>query len=116
MSTPATIGPCLRHASGAIERLEAGGLPLGINGAPPYQFGSAKLATGYLLVIFTDGLVEAEDDGEREYCEERVLPVVQALQSGTAAEALKRLLSSVDAFVGLTRQHDDIACLVLRMT
>jgi phosphoserine phosphatase RsbU/P len=108
--------PVLRHASGAIERLEAGGLPLGINSSLPYQFGSATLATGDLLLIFTDGLVEAEDAGEREYGEERMLPVVQTLQSGTAAEAIKRIMSSVDVFVGLTRQHDDITCLVLRMT
>jgi sigma-B regulation protein RsbU (phosphoserine phosphatase) len=108
--------PVLRHASGAIERLEAGGLPLGINSAVAYQSGTANLGAGDLLLIFTDGLVEAENDGEHEYGEERMLPVVQALQSGTAAEALKRIMSSVDAFVGLTRQHDDITCLVLRMT
>ena len=108
--------PVLRHASGAMERLEAGGLPLGITSARPYEFGTATLAKGDLLLIFTDGLVEAEDDGEHEYGEERMLPVVQALQSGSAAEALKRIMNSVDAFVGLTRQHDDITCLVLRMT
>jgi serine phosphatase RsbU (regulator of sigma subunit) len=108
--------PVLRHASGAIERLEAGGLPLGINAAVSYQCGTATLSAGDLLLIFTDGLVEAEDDGEHEYGEERMLPVLQTLRSGTAAEALKRIMSSVDAFVGLTRQHDDITCLVLRMT
>jgi len=107
--------PVLRHASGAIERLEAGGLPLGITAARPYQSGSATLSAGDLLFIFTDGLVEAEDDKEHEYGEERMLPVVQRLPSGTASEALKRIMSSVDAFVGFTRQHDDITCLVLRM-
>ena len=108
--------PVLRHASGAVERLEAGGLPLGINSAVAYQFGTATLGKGDLLLIFTDGLVEAEDDKEREYGEERMLPVVQSCQSGAAAEVLKRIMSSVDAFVGLTRQHDDITCLVLRMS
>jgi sigma-B regulation protein RsbU (phosphoserine phosphatase) len=108
--------PVLRHVSGAIERLEAGGLPLGINAALPYQSGTGTLAMGDLLLIFTDGLVEAEDDSEHEYGEERMLPVVQTLQSGSAAEALKRIMSSVDDFVALTRQHDDITCLVLRMT
>jgi serine phosphatase RsbU (regulator of sigma subunit) len=107
--------PVLRRASGAIERLETGGLPLGIRAALPYQCGAATLAPGDLLLIFTDGLVEAEDDEEREYGEDRMLPVVLALQSVTAAEALKRIMSAVDAFVGLTRQHDDITCLVLRM-
>ena len=108
--------PVLRHASGAIERLEAGGLPLGITTARPYQSGAATLASGDLLLIFTDGLVEAEDDRECEYGEGRMLPVVQGLQDATAFGAIKRIMSSVDAFVGLTRQHDDITCLVLRMS
>jgi phosphoserine phosphatase RsbU/P len=99
-----------------MERLEAGGLPLGIRAALVYQCGTTKLAHGDLLLIFTDGLVEAEDGQSHEYGEERMLPAVQSLQNATANEALKRLMSSVDAFVGLTRQHDDITCLVLRMT
>jgi serine phosphatase RsbU (regulator of sigma subunit) len=107
--------PVLRHASGAIERLEAGGLPLGITTARPYLSGTATLGRGDLLLIFTDGLVEAEDDQEREYGEARMLSVVQALDNRTAGGAIKSIMSSVDGFVGLTRQHDDITCLVLRM-
>jgi sigma-B regulation protein RsbU (phosphoserine phosphatase) len=107
--------PVLRRASGVIERLEAGVRPLGISATRSYQYGTAALSSGDLLLIFTDGLVEAEDDREREYGEERMLPVVQAVQSATAAEAIKRIMSSVDAFVGLTRRHDDITCLGLRM-
>jgi serine phosphatase RsbU (regulator of sigma subunit) len=60
--------------------------------------------------------LEAENDQSHEYGEERMLPTVHALQNATANEALKRLMSSVDTFVGLMRQHDDITCLVLRMT
>jgi phosphoserine phosphatase RsbU/P len=107
--------PVLRHATGAVERLEAGGLPLGISAAVEYRSGTATLARGDFLLIFTDGLVEAENAQEREFGEERMLPVVQALQGATAAEGLKRIMMSVDAFVGLTRQHDDITCLLLRM-
>jgi len=33
---------------------------------------------------------------------------------GTAKEVLSDLMSSVDAFVGATRQHDDIACMVVK--
>jgi sigma-B regulation protein RsbU (phosphoserine phosphatase) len=106
----------LRHSSGAIERLEAGGLPLGITAARPYGSGNATLASGDLLFIFTDGLVEAEDSQAREYGEERMLATLQSLRGSTAAEDIKTVMSSVDAFVGLTRQHDDITTLVLRKT
>lgn len=108
--------PVLRRASGAIERMEVGGLPLGINAARSYQSGVVTLARGDLLLIFTDGLVEAENEKALEYGEERMLPMVQSLQNAAAGEAVKHVMSSVDAFVGLTRQHDDITCLVLKMS
>ena len=108
--------PVLLHDSGAVERLEEGGLPLGIHSATPYRSGTASLGIGDLLVIFTDGLVEAEDEQTQEYGEERMLPSVQSVRGATAAEALRRIMSAVDQFVGLTRQHDDITCLVLRRT
>ena len=105
--------PVLRRASGAIERLEAGGLPLGITPSAPYECGSTTLTANDLLLIFTDGLVEAENDREAEYGESRTLAILSGA-AGSASELLKQLMSSLDAFVGLARQHDDITCLVLR--
>ena len=105
--------PVVRRASGAIERLEVGGLPFGITAARPYESGTTTVASGDLLIIFTDGLVEAENAGAVEFGEERMLPVIQSMQNETAHGSLKRLMTSVDEFVGQTRQHDDITCLVL---
>lgn len=105
--------PVLRHVSGAIERLETGGLPLGITPRARYECGDTTLAAKDLLLIFTDGLVEAENDREEEYGEPRMLTILSGAE-GSAGEVLKQLMSSVDAFVGLARQHDDITCLVLR--
>ena len=106
--------PVLRHVSGVIERLETGGLPLGIRAEVPYECGNTRLGGGDLLLIFTDGLAEAEDAHAQEYGEPRVLEMVRGLAEGSAAEALKRIMGSVDAFVGATRQHDDMTCLVVR--
>jgi len=105
--------PVLRHVSGAIERLETGGLPLGITPGALYECGHTTLDAKDLLLIFTDGLVEAENDREEEYGEPRMLGILSGA-GGSASEVLKQLMSSVDAFVGLARQHDDITCLVLR--
>ena len=44
-----------------------------------------------------------------------MLGVIAGLGQGSAAEALGALTASVNAFVGATRQHDDITCLVLRV-
>jgi sigma-B regulation protein RsbU (phosphoserine phosphatase) len=105
--------PVLRHGSGTVERLETGGMPLGIAKGARYECGNTTLGANDLLLIFTDGLPEAENEREEEYGEPRMLEVLSAAQ-GSAAEVLKQLMSSADKFVGLTRQHDDITCLVLR--
>ena len=58
--------PILRRQSGNIERLQVGGVPLGILEDAPYQSGSVTLQTGDWLVIFTDGVVEAENQRQEE--------------------------------------------------
>jgi phosphoserine phosphatase RsbU/P len=107
--------PVLCRSSGRLERLEAGGVPLGIQSDADYDKGAALLSSGDLLAIFTDGLVEAENPSGEEYGEPRMVETVRALSKRSAAEDLERLLSSVDAFVGAARQHDDITCLILRI-
>ena len=106
--------PVLRRAAGAQERLEAGGLPLGVMASARFEQGTVTLGSGDLLVVFTDGVTEAENERQEEYGEPRLLEVVRGLESGTAADGLKIVMSAVDAFVGRTRQHDDITALVMR--
>jgi phosphoserine phosphatase RsbU/P len=106
--------PILRRASGQIERLTVGGLPFGIMPEAKYESGSATLAPGDWLVIFTDGLVEAENARQEEYGEPRVLTVLEAGKSFSPADLLKRLMFELDVFVGATPQHDDVTCMLLK--
>ncbi|HEY1339651.1 MAG TPA: PP2C family protein-serine/threonine phosphatase [Bryobacteraceae bacterium] len=106
--------PALSRASGPIERLETGGLPLGIMPAARYQMGSAHIGQGDVLLIFTDGLIEAEDDAQREYGEPRLMELLVRVGAESARETLRRIIGSVEEFAGAARQHDDITCLVLR--
>ena len=106
--------PILRRASGSLERLEVGDLPLGINADVKFTRGVVTMAARDLLVIFTDGLIEAVNDAEQEFGEARVLEVVKSTENAGAQGTLKNLLSAVDSFVGHARQHDDLTCLLLR--
>jgi serine phosphatase RsbU (regulator of sigma subunit) len=108
--------PVLRRASGQFERLLTGGVPLGLMPNAAYACGSVTLAAGDLLVIFTDGLVEAEDEKEEQYGEPRMLATLNSRLDTTAAEVLRNLMTSADRFVGTAPQHDDLTCLVLRIT
>jgi sigma-B regulation protein RsbU (phosphoserine phosphatase) len=107
--------PFIRRASGSLERLETGDLPLGIDAGVRFTCGAATMAPRDLLVIFTDGLIEAVNDAGQEFGESRLLDVLKSSAAAGAQATLKNLLSAVDAFVGHTRQHDDITSLLLRI-
>ena len=106
--------PILRRNSGAIERLSKGGLPLGMWADKSYEAGSLVLQPGDWLVIFTDGVVEAVNNRDEEYGEQRMLNVLQAGVATTPDELLRRVMSDLDAFVGLTPQHDDVTCMLVK--
>jgi len=106
--------PILRRSVGTIERLDRGGLPLGIDAQAAYQTGAVKLQAGDWLVIFTDGVVEAVNEHGAEYGEQRLLNVLQTGTSATPEELLRRIISDLDTFVGETPQHDDITCMLLK--
>jgi sigma-B regulation protein RsbU (phosphoserine phosphatase) len=112
--------PILRRVSGAVERLSAGGPPFGLPSftEEPIVYASARvqLQPGDLLVIFTDGLVEAINDADQEYRESRLLASIESAPQESSEAMLKRIMAAVNAFTGAARQHDDITCLVLRVT
>jgi hypothetical protein len=108
--------PILRRRSGLIERLEVGGLPLGIMEVAPYQSGEVTMQTGDWLVAFTDGVIEAENILQQEYGEQRFLAMLHSGVMLTPAMLLNSILLDLDRFVGGAPQHDDVTCVLLRAT
>jgi sigma-B regulation protein RsbU (phosphoserine phosphatase) len=106
--------PIFRHANGALESLEVGGLPLGIRSDVIYETASLALKPGDALIFFTDGVVEAFNEAGEEFGNARWLEAIRDLPDWNAQETLKFLMKKVDDFVGFTRQSDDITCLVFR--
>jgi sigma-B regulation protein RsbU (phosphoserine phosphatase) len=106
--------PILRRSSGAVERLDAGGIPLGILQEAVHQTGATRLGADEWLVIFTDGVVEAVNPGGEEYEEPRLIRLVDGAGTSTPPELLRRLLAELDSYVGNTPQHDDMTCLLLK--
>jgi len=106
--------PILRRSGGLIERLDVGGLPLGIQADAKYESASVALASGDWLVIFTDGLVEAVNASDEEYGEAKLLVLLENAGSTSPQELLNRLMAGLDLFVGNTPQHDDVTCMLLK--
>jgi phosphoserine phosphatase RsbU/P len=106
--------PMLRRRSGLIERLEIGGVPLGIMEDASYQSGEVTMETGDWLAAFTDGVVEAENSLQQEYGEGRLVMMLHAGVMLSPTMMLNSILVDLDRFVGSAPQHDDVTCMLLR--
>ncbi len=106
--------PLLRHANGDTQKLEVGGLPFGIDDGAVYETGAVDLKAGDALIFYTDGVIEAFDEKGQEFGNDRWIDAIRRLPDESAQESLQFLMKRVDDFVGLTRQSDDITCLIFR--
>jgi phosphoserine phosphatase RsbU/P len=108
--------PVVRRAGPncVIERLDASGVPFGISLNATYEVGTIQLGPQDALILFTDGVVEAFNEKGEEFTDARWVAAIRNLPDWDAQRSLQFLLQRVDEFVGVTRQFDDITCLVLR--
>jgi sigma-B regulation protein RsbU (phosphoserine phosphatase) len=106
--------PILRHANGTLDKLEIGGLPLGIQMDSEYETAAVELRADDALILYTDGVVEAFDEKGDLFGDDRWLGAIRALPDWDAQESLQFLMKRVDDYVGFTRQSDDITCLIFR--
>ncbi len=100
----------LRRTDGTIVSLSTGSLPLGAFSDSVYRIGTEVLAPGDLLLLYTDGLLEARRDGEL-FGEQRVEDVVRANADGVRP-LMRDLLRRVTEFTG-GDLRDDLALLAL---
>jgi phosphoserine phosphatase RsbU/P len=107
--------PLLRRVDGRLEKLETGGMPLGIELTANYEIGSVDLLPGDALILYTDGVVEAFNKELEEFGNIRWRNAIQAMPVLSAQESLQFLMKPLDEFVGATRQSDDITYLILRV-
>jgi serine phosphatase RsbU (regulator of sigma subunit) len=106
--------PMLLRQSGIIERLQVGGVPLGIMEDAPYESATVTLQPSDWLAIFTDGVVEAENRAQEEYGEQRLIAMLHAGVMLTPASLLNSIMVDLDRFAGNAPQHDDVTCMLLK--
>ena len=104
----------LRAATGAVERIDSHGPPMGfVAGA---EFGSTEttLASGDVLLLYTDGVTEACDADERMFGEDRLEEVLRRAGVGSAQQVLHAALDELASFTGRAQHEDDVTLLVVK--
>jgi phosphoserine phosphatase RsbU/P len=106
--------PLLLRASGGAESLQAGGPALGLFAAAAFEAGTFDLEPGDRLVLYTDGVVEPTDGGDREFGTDRLAAAVREATGRPAAEALRSVIEATRAFAGRDDYDDDFTLVVVQ--
>ena len=104
----------LRRPS-STEVLDKGGPPLGMFPATQYVCGRTLLQEGDVLVLYTDGVLDALNMEQEQFGEERLRDVIRSSQFLTATEICQSVVSRLDTFTAGSPQWDDVTLVVVKV-
>jgi serine phosphatase RsbU (regulator of sigma subunit) len=103
-------------STGEIKKLDSGDFPVGMFANAQYTARTLPMEPGSRLVIFTDGLTDAEDMEEQQFGEERLIECCRTMAPGISAkEAADRLMQTIADWSVGTEQFDDMTVVVMEV-
>jgi phosphoserine phosphatase RsbU/P len=106
----------LRARSGEVIELRPSGVVLGILDEPALEAGSLQVQPGDVLLMYTDGVVEAVNEQQEEFGRERLTRALRGCADASAEDAMQRIDMAVQTFVAGQPPSDDITLIVMRRT
>jgi serine phosphatase RsbU (regulator of sigma subunit) len=106
--------PLVGHADGTIEQLASGGLPLGIMDFAEYEVGQIVMKPGDVLVIYSDGVSEANNLAEEEFGMDRLIEVIKSNITRSASAIRDKVESALSEFTGTAAPNDDITLVIVK--
>jgi hypothetical protein len=107
--------PLVRRASGQVERLDAGDLVLCMNADTEYRSASVPLAPGDCVLLYSDGVIEAQAPGGEFLGDERLAAWLGENAGGEPAGTIDTLLAKVRVWCGGPRElTDDVTVVAIR--
>ena len=99
-----------------VHRLDEGGGPVvGLLPHACYEQVQISILPGDLLVVFSDGILEAANALDEEFGEERILAAIKEDWAGSPTEICDGVLAKVRLFLGKELPHDDQTLMVVRL-
>jgi phosphoserine phosphatase RsbU/P len=106
--------PLLVRADGKVERLWTGGTVLGAFDGVGFEEGQATLNEGDLLVVFSDGITEAQNATGEEYGEQRLADLAAARRDETVENIRRDIFDEIDRWTGQADRGDDQTLVILK--
>ena len=108
--------PLLRRQDGRLERLAGTGIALGMFEASTYEAVTTTVHPGDLLVLYSDGITEAENPAGEPFEETGLERFIAARGTDTPAVLAPAILQAVEAHARGSRFVDDLTVLILKRT
>jgi len=106
--------PPLLISDGSIRAIDATGLPLGLFCDEQFSTANVHLAPGDKLLLYTDGLSEAQNDSGIEYGTERLMQLAGGWSAVSPEDIITSCRADVFAFVGGGQKTDDLTVLAVQ--
>ncbi len=104
----------LRKNGDEPQPLSVTGMPIGIDEDTTWGKATVQMEPGDILILYTDGIPDAENDTGEFFGEERLIEVARAnANCGSAHELQTTIIEAVQTFIGNAAQFDDITLIVL---
>jgi sigma-B regulation protein RsbU (phosphoserine phosphatase) len=106
--------PLLRRTNGAYEHLRAGGIALGMFDHATYAAGSTYLGAGDVVVMYSDGVTEAENEDGQPFDESGLQGIMDGREWASAKELAWATFVAVERHTDQRRLLDDLTILAVR--
>ena len=108
--------PLLLRNDDGVERLEIGGLLLGVMKDAAYQRGHVALSNGDLVAMYSDGVTEAADASGEEFGEDRLIDLLRENRDRSPQQIVDVVNQSIRSFTGNPALlQDDLTIVVMKV-
>jgi phosphoserine phosphatase RsbU/P len=114
-SNAGQLPPLVLGQDGSIRRLDQGGTVVGLMDGMHYDEDSFHMQPGDILVAYSDGVTEPENDFG-EFGEERMMEVVGRYRDQPLHVISTQVMLALDAWIGADEQPDDITLVLARQS
>ena len=112
-SNAGQLPPLVLGRDGSIRRLDRGGTVVGLMDGMKYEEGRIQMRSGDILVAYSDGVTEPENDFG-EFGEERLMDVVRRYRDQPLHVISTQVMLALDTWIGAEEQPDDITLVLAR--
>ncbi len=100
--------------TGEAHEIEAGGLPLSVDTAEPYEATELAFEPGDMIILATDGMTEASNSDGEQYGSEGLVKSASRCAYASAAQCLQTIVDDQVSFRGGRPTADDITVLIVK--